>query len=143
MHFKSMMYMNVMRERYDISRDGSGYTPMGTIGMTAGTIFLMWLGEQIDEYGIGNGISLLIMAGILARMPGQLRMFGKIRNLRSAFQPGIWAGNADFSGYGVCFCRRRHDSHYAGTAENSDSAGQTDAGNAVLWRAAALSAAEG
>ncbi|MCA9186022.1 MAG: preprotein translocase subunit SecY, partial [Planctomycetales bacterium] len=33
--------------------------------MTCGTIFLMWLGEQIDEYGIGNGISLLIMAGIL------------------------------------------------------------------------------
>ncbi|MBS0211140.1 MAG: preprotein translocase subunit SecY [Planctomycetes bacterium] len=39
------------------------------ITMTAGTIFLMWLGEQIDEFGIGNGISLLIMAGILARMP--------------------------------------------------------------------------
>ncbi|MCE5268118.1 MAG: preprotein translocase subunit SecY, partial [Planctomycetaceae bacterium] len=38
--------------------------------MTAGTAFLMWLGEQIDEYGIGNGISLIIMAGILARMPG-------------------------------------------------------------------------
>ena len=37
--------------------------------MTAGTVFLMWIGEQIDEYGIGNGISLLIMAGILARMP--------------------------------------------------------------------------
>ena len=37
--------------------------------MTTGTAFLMWLGEQIDEYGIGNGISLLIMAGILARMP--------------------------------------------------------------------------
>jgi preprotein translocase subunit SecY len=40
---------------------------------TAGTIFLMWLGEQIDEYGIGNGISLLIMGGILARMPTALR----------------------------------------------------------------------
>ncbi len=40
--------------------------------MTAGTIFLMWIGEQIDEYGIGNGISLLIMAGILARMPAWL-----------------------------------------------------------------------
>jgi preprotein translocase subunit SecY len=38
--------------------------------MTAGTIFLMWLGEQIDEFGIGNGISLIIMAGILASMPG-------------------------------------------------------------------------
>ncbi len=42
----------------------------GVMTMTAGTVFLMWLGEQIDEYGIGNGISLLIMAGILARMPG-------------------------------------------------------------------------
>ena len=38
--------------------------------MTAGTVFLMWIGEQIDEFGIGNGISLLIMAGILSDMPG-------------------------------------------------------------------------
>jgi len=42
---------------------------MGVVGLTAGTIFLMWLGEQIDEYGIGNGISLLIMAGIVCRLP--------------------------------------------------------------------------
>lgn len=53
---------------------GSGSLPfswqlVGVMTMTAGTVFLMWLGEQIDEYGIGNGISLLIMAGILARMP--------------------------------------------------------------------------
>ncbi len=40
--------------------------------MTCGSVFLMWLGEQIDEYGIGNGISLLIMAGIVAMMPGAL-----------------------------------------------------------------------
>lgn len=40
--------------------------------MTAGTIFLMWIGEQIDEYGIGNGISLIIMAGILSRMPSSI-----------------------------------------------------------------------
>ncbi len=46
---------------------------MGIVGMTAGTLFLMWLGEQIDEYGIGNGISLLIMAGIVARMPGTFK----------------------------------------------------------------------
>jgi len=46
---------------------------LGIMGMTAGTIFLMWLGEQIDEYGIGNGISLIIMAGILARMPWAVR----------------------------------------------------------------------
>ncbi|ADB17289.1 preprotein translocase, SecY subunit [Pirellula staleyi DSM 6068] len=37
--------------------------------MTCGTMFVMWIGEQIDEFGIGNGISLLIMAGILAQMP--------------------------------------------------------------------------
>ncbi len=39
------------------------------ITMTTGTVFLMWVGEQIDEYGIGNGISLIIMAGIVARIP--------------------------------------------------------------------------
>ncbi len=42
---------------------------LGTLVMTAGTVLLMWIGEQIDAYGIGNGISLLIMAGILARLP--------------------------------------------------------------------------
>lgn len=42
---------------------------LGTLVMTSGTVFLMWIGEQIDAYGIGNGISLLIMAGILAQMP--------------------------------------------------------------------------
>jgi len=45
----------------------------GTVVMTAGTVFLMWIGEQIDAYGIGNGISLLIMAGILSRMPEIVR----------------------------------------------------------------------
>jgi len=46
-----------------------GWQLAAVLTMTCGTVFLMWLGEQIDEYGIGNGISLLIMAGILARMP--------------------------------------------------------------------------
>lgn len=40
-----------------------------TLTFTAGTAFLMWLGEQINEYGIGNGISLLIFAGIISRTP--------------------------------------------------------------------------
>jgi len=47
-----------------------GWQITAVLTMCCGTIFLMWLGEQIDEFGIGNGISLLIMAGILARMPG-------------------------------------------------------------------------
>ena len=40
--------------------------------LTAGTAFLMWLGEQINEHGIGNGISIIIMAGIVARMPSDI-----------------------------------------------------------------------
>lgn len=41
--------------------------------LTAGTVFLMWLGEQINEYGIGNGISLIIFAGIVDRFPTFVR----------------------------------------------------------------------
>ena len=40
--------------------------------LTAGTVFLMWLGEQIDRYGIGNGVSLIITAGILTGMPSAI-----------------------------------------------------------------------
>ena len=40
-----------------------------TMSFTAGTAFLMWLGEQITEYGVGNGISLIIFAGIISRAP--------------------------------------------------------------------------
>lgn len=49
-----------------------GWSITSIMMMTCGATFLMWLGEQIDEYGIGNGISLLIMAGILAAMPAAL-----------------------------------------------------------------------
>ncbi len=45
------------------------YMIMSLLMLTTGTVFLMWLGEQIDEYGIGNGISLIITAGILVQMP--------------------------------------------------------------------------
>src|SRR6185436_2960733 len=45
---------------------------MGIASLTAGTIFMMWLGEQIDRYGIGNGVSMIIMAGILTGMPSAL-----------------------------------------------------------------------
>jgi preprotein translocase subunit SecY len=61
---------------------------MGVVSMTAGTIFLMWLGEQIDEYGIGNGISLIIMAGIISRMPWAIdNLLGTV-DLRFGRAPG-------------------------------------------------------
>ncbi len=61
---------------------------MGILGMTAGTVFLMWLGEQIDEYGIGNGISLIIMAGIVARMPWAIQMLLQNVDLKVTAQAG-------------------------------------------------------
>jgi len=64
-----MGQMHAGRLLYPEYRGSVTITVMGVLGLTAGTIFLMWLGEQIDEYGIGNGISLLIMAGIVTRMP--------------------------------------------------------------------------
>lgn len=72
--------------------NGNDYLPFGwqlvaVMTMTAGTVFLMWIGEQIDEYGIGNGISLIIMAGILARMPGAGL------NLLNQFQPELGTSN--------------------------------------------------
>jgi preprotein translocase subunit SecY len=55
--------------------------------MTCGTMFVMWLGEQIDEFGIGNGISLLIMAGILAQMPNAMfQFFGTMKPTLTGFQ---------------------------------------------------------
>jgi preprotein translocase subunit SecY len=48
---------------------GWGFRVLTVITLTAGTAFIMWLGEQISERGIGNGISLIIFAGIIARMP--------------------------------------------------------------------------
>ena len=49
---------------------GMGFIMASIVGLTAGTMFLMWLGEQITERGIGNGISLLLFAGIVAGLPG-------------------------------------------------------------------------
>ena len=48
---------------------GMAFRILTTITLTAGTVFLMWVGEQISERGIGNGISLVIYAGIAARIP--------------------------------------------------------------------------
>ncbi|MBE0668224.1 MAG: preprotein translocase subunit SecY [Bacteroidia bacterium] len=51
---------------------GTFFTISSVIILTAGTIFVMWLGEKITDKGIGNGISLIIMVGILSRFPGSL-----------------------------------------------------------------------
>lgn len=55
--------------------------------LTAGTAFIMWLGEQITERGIGNGISLIIMAGIVARMPSTMKSTFDLMS-QGAISPG-------------------------------------------------------
>ncbi|HZO81974.1 MAG TPA: preprotein translocase subunit SecY [Candidatus Binataceae bacterium] len=51
---------------------GWGFRIMTVLTVTAGAMFVMWIGEQITERGVGNGISLVIMAGIVARLPSAL-----------------------------------------------------------------------
>lgn len=52
---------------------GWGFRVLTVLTLTTGSVFLMWLGEQITEKGIGNGISLLIFAGIIKRFPAQFK----------------------------------------------------------------------
>ncbi|MFC1505280.1 preprotein translocase subunit SecY [Thermodesulfobacteriota bacterium] len=67
---------------------GWSFRLMTVITLTAGTAFIMWLGEQITERGIGNGISLIIFAGIVARMPMAI---GNTFRLLSTGEMGIFA----------------------------------------------------
>jgi preprotein translocase subunit SecY len=65
----------LMNPAYGMLTGGHGpfYGPMVIVALTAGTMFIMWLGEQITEHGIGNGISMIIMCGIIATMPGAMK----------------------------------------------------------------------
>jgi preprotein translocase subunit SecY len=64
------------------------YMTLSLLMLTTGTLFLMWLGEQIDEYGMGNGISLIIMAGIVARIPNAMIYVLQNINVRGASVSG-------------------------------------------------------
>ncbi|MGF1632450.1 MAG: preprotein translocase subunit SecY [Phycisphaerae bacterium] len=68
---------------------------VGSVTLTTGCIFLMWLGEQIDEYGLGNGISLIILAGIVARMPQAIALLIQQFTL-DAGETGIGVGDTLF-----------------------------------------------
>ncbi|NIA10912.1 MAG: preprotein translocase subunit SecY [Nitrospiraceae bacterium] len=64
-----------------VMHPGWSFRLMTVLTLTAGTAFVMWLGEQITEKGIGNGISLIIMAGIIAGMPSAI--INTVRLLRT------------------------------------------------------------
>jgi preprotein translocase subunit SecY len=56
-----------------VTSGGLGFTAMCVLALTTGTVFIMWLGEQITARGIGNGISLIIYAGIVAGLPSAMQ----------------------------------------------------------------------
>jgi preprotein translocase subunit SecY len=68
---------------------------LGVVTVATGTMFLMWMGEQINQRGVGNGISLLIFAGIVARIPNALLRLGIVKSLlRFVEDIGVWTGLA-------------------------------------------------
>jgi preprotein translocase subunit SecY len=68
---------------------GWGFRLLTMISLTTGTAFIMWLGEQITERGIGNGISLIIFAGIVTGLPDAIARMWSVQQM------------GDFSGFGV------------------------------------------
>ncbi|MDR1457347.1 MAG: preprotein translocase subunit SecY [Puniceicoccales bacterium] len=86
--FNANQYGNI------IIKDGVSFFITSTIFLTTGTLILVWIGEQISRVGIGNGISLLIAAGILSSMPGAIiqaiKMFKVSVGMPKIF--GVWHG---------------------------------------------------
>ena len=74
-----------------VAQPGMGFVLMCMISFTTGTAFIMWLGEQISEFGIGNGISLIIFVSIVSRMPNALMDVVKMlaNNQLDIFRAGI------------------------------------------------------
>jgi preprotein translocase subunit SecY len=67
-----------------VEHGGLGFRLLTMITLTSGTAFIMWLGEQISERGIGNGMSILITVGIISRLPSALRF---VVQMLSPFSP--------------------------------------------------------
>jgi len=70
-----------------VSDPGPFFLLSTTITLTGGTMFLMWLGEQVTSRGIGNGISLIIMAGIVAELPAAIVHMLQVGSVNSSFLP--------------------------------------------------------
>ena len=68
--FQSLGAATALQNGGMVNQPGWAFLFIATITMTTGTMFLMWLGEQVTERGIGNGISMLILAGIISGLPG-------------------------------------------------------------------------
>jgi preprotein translocase subunit SecY len=70
--FQSFTSANLLQQQGMVLAPGPQFLFVATITMTTGSMFLMWLGEQITERGVGNGISMIILGGIVAGFPGAI-----------------------------------------------------------------------
>jgi len=91
-----------------VDQPGLLFELAGTMSLVSGTLFLMWIGEQITSRGIGNGVSLIIMAGIVARLPqaiGQLLEGSRTGTLNPMIVVGVIVLGALLI-LGICFMER-------------------------------------
>ncbi|HBZ97026.1 MAG TPA: preprotein translocase subunit SecY, partial [Phycisphaerales bacterium] len=97
MWMKFMLANNMVREEFLTAGTLLVFYVSGLTALTAGSMFLMWLGEQIDKYGIGNGVSLILTAGIIAQMPNA------ITDLSNRTDLSLQAGEGQIGIVGILF----------------------------------------
>jgi preprotein translocase subunit SecY len=91
-----------------VVQPGIVFEAAGTVSLVGGTLFLMWIGEQITSRGIGNGVSLIIMAGIVARLPqavAQLFEGGRTGSMNPVLVAGIVVLSIALVAF-ICFMER-------------------------------------
>jgi len=88
MWLKFLMAQNLVVPAFQTQPNIALYYLAGITGLTAGSLFLMWLGEQIDKYGIGNGVSLILTAGIISSMPNAVMWIVNNLNISQQDQTG-------------------------------------------------------
>ena len=72
----AFQFNNYLKGQLIIDKSVMSYLLIAVV-LTAGTAFLIWLGDQITQFGVGNGISLIIFAGILSTLPSSIEQFGQ------------------------------------------------------------------
>ena len=91
MFASAMVGSNSGENAVQVAHMGFGFIVMTIISLTAGAMLVMWLGEMISEYGIGNGASIIITVNIIARLPGALSSLIKL-----VFS-GVMVGDAEIT----------------------------------------------
>lgn len=87
--FQSLAAATALQNGGMVTAPGWSFLFIATVTMTTGTMFLMWLGEQVTERGVGNGISMIILASIVAGLPGAVGR--TIESVNTGEMSGIFA----------------------------------------------------